>query len=97
MRASLELLRIFIILLLFGSLGWAIVKNIYSVNQVDPEFIWMGAIAILVLFFVLYRNKLQFSGWYNGKGKEKLTRAVSLSLIALAFLLFLTPFIISSL
>lgn len=59
--ALLEMLRVFIILIFGGGLGWMIVRNLYRVNKVDPDNMWMGAIAVFLFLFVLYRNKLQFS------------------------------------
>ena len=34
----------------------------------------------IVITFVVSRNKLQFSGWYKGKGREKLPKPFSLML-----------------
>ena len=48
---------------------WAIIGNIYTINEATESYSWLGAMAILLLLFVLYRNKLQFSGWYEGKVK----------------------------
>jgi uncharacterized membrane protein len=81
MRLFLELLRIIIIFMLLGGLGWAIIGNIYTINEATEPYSWLGAIAILLLLFVLYRNKLQFSGWYKGKGRLKLPKPVSFTLI----------------
>lgn len=35
----------------------------------------------LFSLFVLYRNKLQFSGWYKGKGRERLSKAATIILM----------------
>lgn len=94
MRTILELLRIIAIFGLLGSLGWVIVGNIYTVNEAIESYSWLGAVAILVLFFVLYRNKLQFSGWYKGKGRKKLPEKVSITLISISVLLIISPFVI---
>src|SRR5690625_1990542 len=97
MRTSLELLRIIIILGILGALGWAVIGNIYTINEVTESYSWLSAIAILILLFVLYRNKLQFSGWYKGKGKAKLPKSVTVILILSSILLIILPFVISSL
>ncbi|WP_208586192.1 hypothetical protein [Gracilibacillus suaedae] len=97
MRTLLELLRIIFIFLLLGGLGWAIIENIYTINEAIEGYSWLGALAILVLLFVLYRNKLQFSGWYQGDGREKLPRNVSITLILTSIMLFIAPFILGSL
>lgn len=95
MRTMLELLRVYIILLIGGGLGWMIVRNLYILNDVADDSMWMGAIAVFLLLFVLYRNNLQFSGWYKGKSKVKLPKAVSLALILLALFVLFTPLILS--
>lgn len=93
MRTVLELLRIIIIFALLGGLGWAIIENIYTINKSTESYSWLGALAILVLLFVLYRNKLQFSGWYKGKGRKKLPKKVSNTLIVTSIILIIAPFI----
>lgn len=97
MRTLLELLRIIIIFVLLGSLGWAIIGNIYKINEVTETFSWLGALAILGLLFVLYRNKLQFSGWYKGRSIQKLPKNVSITLIFTSIILIIAPFILGSL
>ena len=97
MRILLELLRIIFIFGLLGGFGWAIMGNIYSINEATETYGWLGGIAILLLLFVLYRNKLQFSGWYNGKNKVKLPKIVSLTLIVLSVLLIILPFVFGAL
>ncbi|MGG0643078.1 hypothetical protein ABE021_03880 [Sporosarcina gallistercoris] len=71
-----------------------IVRNLYIVNNVADDSMWMGAIAVFLLIFVLYRNKLQFSGWYKGESKVKLPKAVSLALILMSLILLITPIIL---
>ena len=97
MRVTLELIRIIVILGLLGTLGWFVIENIYTVNETTKKYSWLAALAILILLFVLYRNKLQFSGWYKGKGRKILPRKVSVVLISLSVILVITPFILSSL
>lgn len=97
MRTVLELLRIIIIFMLLGGLGWAIIGNIYKINEATEPYSWLSAIAILLLLFVLYRNKLQFSGWYKGKGRLKLPKSVSLTLILSSIFLIILPFVLGAL
>ncbi|WP_085994504.1 hypothetical protein [Oceanobacillus senegalensis] len=97
MRTLLELLRIIIIFVLFGCLGWAVIGNIYTISGVTETYSWLGALAIIVLLFVLYRNKLQFSGWYKGKDRKKLPRNVSITLSSISIILIIAPFILGSL
>lgn len=95
MRIVLELIRIIIIFIVLGGLVSGVIGNIYTINDVTEKYSWLGSIAILLLLFVLYRNKLQFSGWYKGKGREKLPKPFSLILIWVSIFLIISPFIFS--
>lgn len=97
MRIALELLRIIAIFGLLGALGSVFLGGIYSINEAAESYSWLGALAILMLLFVLYRNKLQFSGWYKGKGMRMLPRKVSIALIFISVILMISPFLLSSL
>ncbi|PGS50611.1 hypothetical protein [Bacillus sp. AFS041924] len=91
----LELLRIILIVGLLGALFSSILTEVYEeigVNLNNSG--WWSSIGILVLIFVLYRNKIQFSGWYNGKGREKLSKIVTRLLISCSTVLILMPLII---
>ena len=71
-------------------------KLIYSSIGINVDYTsgaWLEGLAILILLFVLYRNNLQFSGFYKGTGKEKLPKKVGTSLIFCSvILLVLAPF-----
>jgi len=56
---------------------------------------WLVFLAIFLLIFVLYRNKLQFSGWYKGAGRKKLPKTVSQILLFSAVFLLILPAILS--
>lgn len=94
-RVFFELLRIILLFVFIGGLIWLVVENGYTLNNVTYTYSWLGGIAVLTLLFVLYRNKLQFSGWYNGKGKQKLSKKVTSSLIFISIILFVSPFLMS--
>ncbi|MDP1420971.1 hypothetical protein Q8G35_21965 [Peribacillus simplex] len=94
MRVLLELIRIFLIFGIAGTIISTIVNGIY-INIGVNQYGWLGPIAILLLLFVWYRNKLQFSGWYSGKGKEKLPKAASQILILFSLLLLCAPPVLS--
>ncbi len=82
MRVLLELIRIILIFGIAGTIISTIVNGIYiNIGVNMNQYGWLGSIAILILLFVWYRNKLQFSGWYSGKGKEKLPKMASQILI----------------
>ncbi|PJN89464.1 hypothetical protein [Bacillus sp. mrc49] len=92
MRVLLELIRIILIFGIAGSVFSAIVYAIYnSIGVNTGQYGWLGTVAILILLFVWYRNKLQFSGWYAGKGKERLPKTASNVLIICSLLLLCAP------
>lgn len=91
-RVLFELIRIIAIILIFGSIMGAIVKLIYSsfgINVENTSGGWVVGFSILILIFVLYRNRLQFSGFYQGNGKVKLPKKVSIFLISCSVLMLL--------
>jgi len=96
MRTLLELIRIIFLFFIVVGVIFFVKNSIYLKIGIDAEkYTGIGFIAAFVLFFVLYRNKLQFSGWYNGRGREKLPKKLSQILILSAiFLLFLPPVLI---
>ncbi|CRK83121.1 hypothetical protein BN000_03079 [Neobacillus massiliamazoniensis] len=96
MRVLLELIRIIFIFLFLGAISSGIINYIYTKLGTDMNsYGWMGVIAIFILLFVLYRNKLQFSGWYKGKGRVKLSEKVFKLLIFSSVSLLLLPPILS--
>jgi hypothetical protein len=97
MTTFLELFRIIFIFGLLGGLSWTIVGTFYIQFEVSENYSFLGGIAIFLILFVLYRNKLQFSGWYKGKGREKLSKTLSLILILSSLVLIISPLLLSSL
>ncbi|OPH57834.1 hypothetical protein BC351_04885 [Paenibacillus ferrarius] len=73
----LEILRIILLLLIFVGFFGTLLGCSYSFlgfNLNNINYGWLAWIAIISLFFVLYRNKLQYSGWYIGEAERKLHR-----------------------
>ena len=96
MRILLELSRIIFIFAIVGGISGYFLESLYVDNGIDTQkYGWMGIIAILILMFVLYRNKLQFSGWYTGEGRKKLPRRVSQTLTFSSIGLLLLPPVLS--
>ncbi|XRG81114.1 hypothetical protein V5E38_09870 [Rossellomorea sp. GAMAL-10_SWC] len=92
MGLILELIRIIVIFGILGALFSTVLSEIYmdfGVNLSNSG--WWSSFGILLLIFVLYRNKIQFSGWYNGKGKVKLSNKVRILLVSSSILLILIP------
>ena len=98
MRIILELLRVIFILLILMAIFGTFFENLYLwIGNGAEKYSWLSLIASFILIFVLYRNKLQFSGWYEGEGKEKLPRKFSQILITSSVILILLPPIIAQL
>jgi hypothetical protein len=97
MRFLLEILRIVSILLVFGGLLSYLTGHVYATlgfNLDNSEYLWLIWIAILLLLFVFYRNRLQFSGWYKGEGMKQLPKPITFVLIGCSIILFtITPFL----
>ncbi|PGL71108.1 hypothetical protein [Bacillus sp. AFS055030] len=88
----LEVIRIILIFGLLGGFLSTIVSEIYNTIGVNLTHTgWWCYFGILVLLFVIYRNKFQFSGWYNGKGRKKLTKLVTKLLISCSIIMILIP------
>lgn len=96
MTVALELLRIILLFGILGGILGTLLENVYSLFDLNTEpFEWLGHIAIMLLVFVFYRNKLQFSGWYKGKGREKLPARTTCSLFLVSDLLLVLMPILS--
>lgn len=96
MRITLELLRIIFIFFIPMLILGGVFENLYiNMGNGAEKYSWLSLIAIFIFMFVLYRNKYQYSGWYEGKGKEKLSKKVSLALITSSVILLSLPIIIS--
>jgi hypothetical protein len=88
MRVILELLRIILIFGFFGGFFYNVLNNVYKSLGVT-QYEWLGFLAILLMLFIIYRNKWQFTGWY--KGKEKLPKKVTNILSFFSVLLLILP------
>ncbi|KON70854.1 hypothetical protein AKG34_20115 [Peribacillus butanolivorans] len=89
-RVILELLRIVAIIFILGSLMGALVNLIYASMEINVDNTtggWFVGVAIFIILFVFYRNRLQFSGFYKGKGKEKLSNKISIFLICFSMVM----------
>jgi len=94
MRVTLELIRIILIFGLLGGIFYSVLNYVYKSLGVT-QYEWLGSLAILLLLFITYRNKWQFKGWYNGKGKEKLPQQVTNFLTSISVLLLILPPIVN--
>ncbi|MYL21444.1 hypothetical protein GLW04_16190 [Halobacillus litoralis] len=88
----LELIRILVMLPLIGGLLWYTVFGpLYEVFQVPEGYRIIGAAGIWVFLFILYRNFLQFTGWYKGKENRKLPRLAVISLTVVSLFMTVGP------
>lgn len=96
-RILLEFIRVIIIMLILGGIMGAIIKTIYKGLGITVDGTnggWLVGLSILILLFVLYRNKFQFSGFYKGNEKVKLSKKATTILILCSILmLFIAPII----
>lgn len=96
MRPILEIPRIIAIFTILGALFSGFLQIIYTNLHVtiSNQNGWIINVSIFLLLFVLYRNKMQFSGWYSGKKMEKLSKKTTRLLVILSCcLLILVPFL----
>lgn len=92
-RFLLELGRIIALFFVIGGILSVLLKEVYIAFGTDTNrYVWIGYVAILILLTVQYRNKLQFSGWYKGKGGKRLPKIVTqIFVFGASILLFLPP------
>lgn len=96
MRTVLELLRILALLVIFGVIAAVLTESIYAVNESVAAYAWLSGIALLLLFFVAYRNIFQFSGWYKGEQRKKLSKKVTTVLVSISMVLLIVPFVLGT-
>lgn len=81
----LEILRIIFIFAILGVILSGLLNALYIRFEVGT-YSWLGGVAILLLLFVLYRNRLQFSGWYKGEGRKNYPIQLLMLLLQCQFL-----------
>jgi|SRR5699024_2132995 len=96
MNKFLERFLITTSLLIYGALGWILVVNTYAQSEFTAQYSWMGACAVAIVLFVLYRNSLLLVGRYRQKKRTDLSKATTAILLTCSILLYLTPFILYS-
>ncbi|WP_019413310.1 hypothetical protein [Paenisporosarcina sp. TG20] len=96
LRGILELIRITAIFMILGGIMGGLAKLIYAIlglNLNNTNGAWLVGISIIVLLFVLYKNKLQFSGFLKEGGQVKLSNTLSVFLISGSVLMLIfAPF-----
>ncbi|QRG66302.1 hypothetical protein [Brevibacillus choshinensis] len=91
----LEIVRIVLLMILFGAALSAMLHQVYALLGFDSVNGWLLGLAIYLWVFLLFRNKWQFAGWYKGRGREKLPRPLTVTLIVCSIVLaVLAPFVV---
>ncbi|MFD4929508.1 hypothetical protein ACFWMS_11300 [Peribacillus butanolivorans] len=95
LRVILELFRIITIILVIGMVMGFIINSIYAIFGINVENTtdgWIVAMGIFPLLYVLYKNRLQFSGFYKNGGQVKLSnRATTILLCTSVLMLTVAP------
>ncbi|MFE4426410.1 hypothetical protein ACFRH9_04825 [Peribacillus butanolivorans] len=95
LRVILELFRIITIILVIGMVMGFIINSIYAIFGINVENTrggWIVAMGIFPLLYVLYKNRLQFSGVYKNGGQVKLSsRATTILLCSSVLMLTVAP------
>ncbi|WP_286184914.1 hypothetical protein [Bacillus sp. SD075] len=90
LRVILELFRIITIIFVIGLIMGFIINSIYAIFGITVENTrggWIVAMAIFPLLYVLYKNRLQFSGFYKNDGQVKLSKRTTTILLCFSVLL----------
>ncbi|RRN74060.1 hypothetical protein EI200_03865 [Peribacillus simplex] len=90
LRVILELFRIITIIFVIGMIMGFIINSIYAIFGITVENAAGGrmvAMAIFPLLYVLYKNRLQFSGFYKNGGQVKLSNRTTTFLLCFSVLM----------
>ncbi|MFF2581476.1 MULTISPECIES: hypothetical protein [Peribacillus] len=90
LRVILELFRIITIIFVIGMIMGFIINSIYAIFGITVENTaggWIVGMAIFPLLYVLYKNRLQFSGFYKNGGQVKLSNRTTTILLCFSVLM----------
>lgn len=87
----LELLRILILLAVTLTILGSVEVFLYQLIFDDFSFHWSMGLANFIIFFVLYRNRFQFKGWYKSERNKKLSSNATKILVTIALILIFFP------
>jgi len=89
-----EFCRVLILLFLFLGIFYYLINNIYHLIEIETEhYLLIVTVALLLIIYVIYSNKFQFTGFYT-KGSKKLPNKITWAILSIAFLLLVIPIII---
>lgn len=89
-----EIIRILLLWFLFMYAVHFLVHELFTFPLSDTSDLLL-TFSMYLAFFILYRNKLQFAGWYKSTRNTPLPRYVTISITATSILSFLLALWIS--
>jgi hypothetical protein len=90
----LEFIRVLFIFIIGSAVLIGLETWIFRISGREAlDYAWMLGIANIVFIFVVYRNVLQFSGWFKGIKVKKLNKVITYVLLTIAFALILIPLV----
>lgn len=87
----LEMIRLVILLVLSLLVLGGVERAVYEAVFGHPVYHWTMTAGNLLLFLVLYRNYLQFKGWFKSENNKKLNKATTRGLVTVSAVLLLLP------
>lgn len=90
----LEMVRMLVLLLLVSALLGSLENGLFKMIHNREAIPWLFTAGNLLLYFVLYRNKLQFQGWYRSAHNRKLKTVTTVMLTGISLLFILLPFVL---
>lgn len=95
--ALFEVIRMMILLMVIVAILGEVEKRLFSSIMTWHDYDGMILLGgNVLLYFVLYRNKLQFHGWYrSAETQRKLSKKATSSYVSLGIILIMTPAILS--
>lgn len=80
---TLSYFRALLIMLIGMYVLWLLQLNLFG-QEKALNYVWLLCLANYLLIFVLYRNKLQFTGWKALQGGSRLSKKTTANLLGLA-------------
>ncbi|MBO2535982.1 MULTISPECIES: hypothetical protein [Rummeliibacillus] len=94
-RVFLEFFRVLILLFLLMAIISYPIRKLYDLIGIGTDnYFYITEFAIFLLVYVIYNNKLQFTGFYT-EGAKKLPSKVTWSIVSISILLLSIPIIMN--
>ena len=90
-----EFVRVLILMFFLTAILYYPLGKLYETIGIETEnYFYILTFAILLIVYVIYTNKLQFTGFYT-KGAKKMSPKITWSILSISFLLISVPIIIN--